>query len=190
MHFLGKRADSENSLIFEHIFKKVTMWTYFSKWLIMATFCAVASPFPTCAQTYTSKSAPLASMWLGLKPSWPIVTFPICLLKDDMGTDDVTDMELLICAKYPHTPCIALPWFTSIKEQGCCARYWRRSCFQAWLDAWLIFQMVACDSSSRIKFGFFPLAVKCLKPCPWVTHGKTHKCLMHGTICGNTSWQN
>ena len=89
------------------------MWTYFSKWLlIMATFCAVfsfASPFPTCAQTYTSKSALLASMWLGLKPSWPIDTFTMCLLKDDMGTDDVTDMQLLICAKYPHTPYIALP---------------------------------------------------------------------------------
>ena len=166
----------------------------------MATFCAVfsfASPFPTCAQTYTSKSALLASMWLGLKPSWPIDTFTMCLLKDDtmcllkddMGTDDVTDMQLLICAKYPHTPYIALPWFTPIKEQGCCARYWRRSCFHAWLCAWLIFQMVASDSSSRI-IRFFPLAVKCSKPCPWVTHGTTHKCLMHGTICGNTSWQN
>ena len=113
------RADSENNLTFEHIFQKVTMWTYFSKWLIMAMFCAVfsfASPFPTCAQTYTPKSALLASMWLGLKPSWPIVTFTTCLLKDDMGTDDVTDMQLLICAKYPHTPYIALPWFTSIKE--------------------------------------------------------------------------
>ena len=113
----------------------------------------------------------------------------MCLLKDDMGTDDVTNMQLLICAKYPHTPYIALPWFTSIKKQGCCARYWRRSCFHAWLDAWLIFQMVASDSSSRIKNENFPLAVKCLKPCPWVTHGTTHKCLMHGTICGNTSWQ-
>ena len=67
----------------------------------------------------------------------------MCLLKDDMGTDDVTNMQLLICAKYPHTLYIALPWFTSIKKQGCCARYWRRSCFHAWLDAWLIFQMVA-----------------------------------------------
>ena len=102
----------------------------------------------------------------------------MCFLKDDMGTDDVTNMQLLICAKYPHTPYIALPWFTSIKKQGCCARYWRRSCFHAWLDAWLIFQMVASDSSSRIKIGNFPLAVKCLKPCPWVTHGTTHKCLM------------
>ena len=138
-----------------------------------------------------SKSALLASMWLGLKPSWPIVTFTMCLLKDDMGTDDVTDMQLLICAKYPHTPYIALPvtMFTSIKEQGCCARYWRRSCFHAWLGAWLIFQMVASDSSSRI-IRFFPLAVKCSKPCPCVTHVTTHKCLMHGTICGNTSWQN
>lgn len=75
VHFFGKRADSENNLIFEHIFEKVTVWTYFSKWLIMAMICAVfsfASPFPTCAQTYTSKSALLASMWLGLKPSWPI----------------------------------------------------------------------------------------------------------------------
>ena len=68
--------------------------------------CAVfsfASLFPTCAQTYTSKSALLASMWLGLKPSWPIVTLTMCLLKDDMGTDDVTDMQLLICANYPYT---------------------------------------------------------------------------------------
>ena len=32
--------------------------------------------------------------------SWPIVTFTMCLLKDDMGTDDVTDMQILICAKY------------------------------------------------------------------------------------------
>ena len=39
------------------------------------------------------------------------------------------------------------------------------------------------------KIGNFPLAVTCLKPCPWVTHGTTHKCLMHGTIRGNTSWQ-
>ena len=73
----------------------------------------------------------------------------MCLLKDDMGTDDVTNMQLLICAKYPHTPYIALPWFTSIKKQGCCARYWRRSCFHAWLDAWLIFQLVASDSSDK-----------------------------------------
>ena len=28
----------------------------------------------------------------------------MCLLKGDMGTDDVTNMQLLICAKYPHTP--------------------------------------------------------------------------------------
>ena len=161
------------------------MWTHFSKWLIMATFCAVfsfASPFPTCA----SKSALLASMWLGLKPSWPTITFTMCLLKDDMGTDK----QLLTCAKYPHTPYIVLPWLTSINEQGGCARYWRRSGFHAWLDAWLIFQMVASDSSSRIKIRFFLLAGKCLKPCPWVTHGTTHKRLMHGGICGNTSWQN
>jgi len=78
----------------------------------MATFCAVfsfASPFPTSAQTYTSKSALLASMWMGLKPSWPIVTLTMRLLKDDMVTDDVTDMQRLICAKYPRTPYIALP---------------------------------------------------------------------------------
>ena len=79
------------------------MWTYFSKWLVMATFCTTfsfASSSPTGAQTYTSKSALLASMWLNLKPRWPIVTFTMCLLKDVMGTDDVTDMQLLICARY------------------------------------------------------------------------------------------
>ena len=163
------------------------MRTHFFMRPTIGTFCAVfsfASPFPTCAQTYTSKSALLASMWLCLKPSWPIVTFTVCLLKDDMGTDDVTDMQLLICAKYPHTPYIAFPWLTSINEQGCCARYWRSPCFHAWLDAWLIFQTVASDSLSRIKIVFL-LAVKKLKPCPWVT-----QCWMHGTICGNTSWQN
>ena len=48
VHIFGKRADSENNLIFEHIFEKVTVWTYFSKWLIMAMICTVfsfASPF-------------------------------------------------------------------------------------------------------------------------------------------------
>ena len=154
-------------------------------------FCAVQffQPLPhLCSNIYVQIS-PVGKHVAGFEASLAyIVTFTMCLLKDDMGTDDVTNMQLLICAKYPHTPYIALPWFTSIKKQGCCARYWRRSCFHAWLDAWLIFQMVASDSSSRI-IGKFPLAVKCLKPCPWVTHGTTHKCLMHGTICGNTSWQ-
>ena len=31
--FFGKRADSENHRILEHILQKVTMWTHFFKWL-------------------------------------------------------------------------------------------------------------------------------------------------------------
>jgi hypothetical protein len=42
-----------------------------------------------------------ANIYVQISPvgSW-IVTFTMCLLKDDMGTHDVTDMQILICAKY------------------------------------------------------------------------------------------
>ena len=100
VYFWGKRADSENHCIFEHMFQKVTMWTHVCKCFGFVWFWAVfslTSPFPTCAQTYFPNQPWCASMWLNW--IWNLVTFTTCFLKGDPGTDDVTDMELLICAK-------------------------------------------------------------------------------------------
>ena len=102
VNFFGKRADSENQLISSNGLKGNYVETFFQ----VARFCAVfslASPFPTCAQTYNTSICPsqpwCASMWLGLTPtcfhnvsveSWKMAGAQM---------NDVTDMQLLICAK-------------------------------------------------------------------------------------------
>ena len=78
---------------------------YVDTFFQVAKFCAVfslASPFPTCAQTYTSRSALMRKHLTGFEALLGLVTFTLCFVKDEWGTNDVTDVQLLICARFPR----------------------------------------------------------------------------------------
>ena len=145
VHFFGKRADSENHRIFEHIFQKVTMRTHFFKWLGFVQFCAVfrlASPFPTCAQTYFPNQPWCARMWLDLTPSYFhnvfVERWPGHRWCDSHGATH-------LCQRFLY---LALPQSTS--KAACCARSWGHSCFHAcmtvcmtllsYVSIWLLLQ--------------------------------------------------
>ena len=53
----------------------------------------------------------------------------MCLLKDDMGTDDVTNMQLLICAKYPQSKAAA----HDIEDVLVSMHDWMHDLFFRWL---------------------------------------------------------
>ena len=78
---------------------------YVDTFFQVARFCAafsLVSPFPTRAQTYTSRSALMRKHLTGFEALLGLVAFTLCFVKDEWGTNDVTDVQLLICARFPR----------------------------------------------------------------------------------------
>ena len=147
------------------------MWTHFSKWIIMATFCAVVScPYQPCWQ----------AMWLGLKPSWPSYFHNVFVERwhGHRWCDWHAPINMWQISLY-----IALPQSTS-KAAAHDVEHVLVS-MHDWMHD-LSFRCLCLIPPPGYKSEISPHA---LKPCSRVTHGTTHNCLMHGTICGNTPWQ-
>ena len=150
--------------------------------LCSCQLCQPPAPLPTCVQTDTSKSALLASMWLGMKPSWPSYFHNVLVERwhGHRSCDGHAAINMWQISLY-----IALHQSTS-KAAAHDVEHVLVSMHDWMHDLSFRCLRLASDSSSRIQIRNFPHA---LKPCPRVTHGTTHNCLMHGTICGNTPWQ-
>ena len=81
----GKRADFENHLIFRAHFSK---GNYVDTFFQVARFCAffsLASPFPTRAQTYTSRSALMRTHVTGFEALLGLVASAMCFVTDKRG---------------------------------------------------------------------------------------------------------
>ena len=94
-------------------------------------------------------------------------------------------MMWLTCS-YSFVPGFLAYSFTSINEQGCCARCWRHFCVHPYLHACLRFPIFASDTASRAKIWFIQHAVKCWKHGLAIERRTSAWCnLMQGAICGN-----
>ena len=67
------------------------MWTHFSKWLGLVQLSVLPAHSPLVLKHLTGFEALLG-----------LVAFTPCFVKDEWGTNDVTDVQLFICARLPR----------------------------------------------------------------------------------------
>ena len=156
------------------------MWTHFCKWLGFVQFSVLSAHFPLVLKHIPPDQPWCANIWLGLKPCWAY-SLSHCVLWKMTGAQ----MMWLTCS-YSFVPDFLAYSFTSINQQGCCARCWRHVCFHPCLHACLRFPIFASDTASRAKIWFIQHAVKCWKHGLAIERRTSAWCnLMQGAICGN-----
>ena len=84
-----------------HFWKGNYVHTFFQVARVCAVF-SLASPFPTRAQTYTSRSALMRKHLTEFEALLGLVAFTLCFVKNEWDINDVTDVQLFTCASFPR----------------------------------------------------------------------------------------